>query len=193
VGLVEGQLVILRPRRAKDISAIVYIGKGITVRYVDQGFAHGFETVVLRWLPPPFSLLFVHYPDNLETLNLRDAPRIDCCLPAHIHVEGLEGEAASEGMMLNLSIGGCQLLFDRSRKAVPELTAGSTLRVDVQVAQPDDKLRLEGAVRSLSEQNGRLCVGVQFTSLAPTDTERIRRYVDSALTQPPRDESSPHM
>ncbi|WP_290923881.1 PilZ domain-containing protein [Halodesulfovibrio sp.] len=86
----------------------------VTVRCISNGdgVLCGFRTTVARYLTEPFSQVILHYPREIEQMQLRNESRYNCFCPVTVHFE----EKMHEGMLINISEHGGKVLL----AALPE-------------------------------------------------------------------------
>jgi hypothetical protein len=123
VGMEVGKYFILSLPRMSDFEDLLWPGNQAVLRYINAGKVYGFETKVLAmFYKVPIRALYLAYPPQVEILNLRQALRVDCYLPALARCHDTEVKGAI------LDIGSKGIRF------------GSTQCGDNQVAavQPDD-------------------------------------------------------
>lgn len=115
----------------KDKYLLVETGKGlnspaflpedsVTVRCISNGdgVMCGFRTTVARYLTEPFSQVILHYPQEIEQMQLRNEYRYNCFCPVTVHFEN----NLYEGMLINISEHGGKVLL----AALPECDDGET-------------------------------------------------------------------
>ncbi|MEW5774902.1 MAG: PilZ domain-containing protein [Thermodesulfobacteriota bacterium] len=153
----------------------------VTVRYLHRRYNHcGFNTRVAGVAAEPLPLLALGYPESVGALNLRRQDRADCFLPARMCCDAVEGRA----LVANLSETGCRLVLGPEAErpgARAGIVRGSSLACSFRLFGVLDDLFLPGLARYVQEAAGRLCLGVQFTSMHPSDRDRIRDYVGQVL------------
>lgn len=180
LGMARGQYIIARLPRIPGVNEHLYIEKRVTVRYVFQGHVYGFESEVLWTQAAPFRLLFLRYPQTVEILNLRKCQRVDCYLPVKIGV-GEEGGQYSEyeGMILNLSCGGCQVVADSPGQALPPLVVDSSVSLEFRMVGTDKATRVVGRAKNINVNKNRMYLGVMFDTVADDVRDGIENYVSS--------------
>jgi c-di-GMP-binding flagellar brake protein YcgR len=181
LGMAKGQFIILRLPRIPGVSDHLYAEKRVTVRYMFQGNVYGFESEVLWVQSGPFRLLFLRYPGTIEILNLRKCQRVDCYLPVRVGVGGDDDEQYTEyqGMMRNLSCGGCQVVVDTPDGAPLPVAVDSHLSLDFRMIGTDRPVRLPGRAKNITVNKNRMILGVMFDSVSDGVREGIESYVNS--------------
>ncbi len=179
VGACERQYVLATLPEHPQARQVLTPQAAVTVRFLHPDYnCCGFTTRVAGIAAQPVPLLALDFPDSMGALNLRRRERVNCFLPARIAAEGGERKA----LIANLSEEGCRLvLAPGSPDADRRLAPGTTLALGLRLFDLLDELFLPGLVRYAKEQAGRLCLGVQFTSLAKPDRAKLADYVGHVL------------
>lgn len=179
VGMVRGGFIIVRVPRIPGINEFLYIEKKVTVRYVHEGNVYGFESEVLLNQSAPFRLLFLRYPDTVEILNLRRCPRVDCYLPVKIGMEEGGQYTEYDGMMLNLSCGGCQLVLDAASGDLPPIAVDTELTVTFRMFEADKDTRITGKAKNINVNKQRMYLGLMYGELPADVRDGIDNYVNN--------------
>ena len=95
---------IVPEHNREAVHQMLYPDNTVIVRFLLEGTVMGFSAKIIRSLQVPFPLLFFTYPTRLECLDLRRHRRVPCCIPAETEV----GTNATPGMIVDLSLTGCQ-------------------------------------------------------------------------------------
>lgn len=179
IGMVRGQFFIVRIPRIPGLNDYLYVDKRVTVRYVHEGHIFGFESKVLFNQSAPFKLLFLKYPDSVETLNLRKCQRVDCYVPVRIGVEEEEQYNEYQGMMLNLSCGGCQVVIDAEHEALPNLSVDDEITVSFTLFNSSKNISIKGGAKNLNISKNRMFLGAMFHELDEQSRADVDTYVSS--------------
>ncbi|MBG0778152.1 MAG: flagellar brake protein [Desulfovibrionaceae bacterium] len=211
VGLVRGRYVLTTlpasARVSKDeIFNYLYPDNSMTVRFLYEGTVMGFDTRVIRYIASPFPLVFLEYPDQFSSFNLRKNRRITCLF----HATALLGPLRHDCVVTDMSEGGCMVYLD------PRLTRDAACRCEPPAdgtnggangdeadggehnggicVDVDDPITLEcsffGAVgesaipctaKRVEARYGKLGIGLKFNSMSDSVTDAIEEYVTQAL------------
>lgn len=177
VGMERGRYLILRIPRIPGVTEHLYQDKALTLRFVNEGHIFGFSSEVVWVMNAPFRLLFLRYPDEVEILNLRGCQRVDCFLPTAIKF----GESWVQGVILNISCGGCQAVVEeRVGQPLPAAALDEALMLEFRLVGSEQSLMVGGLTKSVNLSEHRLFLGVKFDEDMPEYTSGlIGRYVDS--------------
>jgi hypothetical protein len=174
-GLERGAFLLARLPRIQGIVDELYTGRAVRVRYIHEGNALGFATKVAQAQVRPYRIFFLEYPEFVEVLNLRGERRVDCFIPARLRM-GTDHDY--EGMITNLSTGGCKLALDRSGEKVPGVEVGSILLIcfDIPGQEPQE---VEAEAKNVQADGQRLFLGCTFGRLEEKQRQAVSGYVES--------------
>lgn len=160
----------------------LYQGNLITVSFLHRGNIWGFKSKIQSYALRPHPLLFVDFPAKIERHSLRKESRIECFFP----VQAALGGTQVPSMLLDISLGGCGLTFER-QGALNAMAVGDTLQLECAIFGAKDGQKLPCQIRSIRHNGGRCEVGASFDVLAAPVRERIEEYVRSVtgLLNPP--------
>lgn len=183
IGMKNGEYVALQPPLMADPLECFPKGDQVSLCFVrDEHQICGFKSRISHVSLGPTPLLFVDFPDLLEVLSMRSAPRILCALPAT-----LELERSALGAVLDISTSGCKFVMQRRdpSSALPAFGLNAELSVSVTfpgVQQPQScgcqvrKSALEGP---RPEGKERLELGLEFCALSEDAESKIRCYIET--------------
>ena len=109
IGIDNGKYMIIRtppPHTLGNASHLFLKGNDIYVKYVYKGTIYGFRSKIIDHIDEPFKLLFIEYPEEIESYDFRGNKRVECYLPAFVSI----AEHRIEGSITDISKAGC--LFD---------------------------------------------------------------------------------
>lgn len=179
VGMQRGVFIIVRIPRIPGLNEFLYVEKKITVRYVHEGNVYGFESEILWNQQTPFRLLFLRYPKTVEILNLRKCQRVDCYLPVKLGLEEDGKYTEYEGMILNLSCGGCQLVLDAKSGSMPAITVDAPVSLSFTMFGSGKEVRLDGKAKNVNMNKSRMYMGVMYNEVPEDVREGIENYVNN--------------
>jgi hypothetical protein len=136
-------------------------GRGsLKVRYLCSGDVFGFDSTLLRAIEQPDLLVFLSYPEEVESCNVRSQVRVNCYLPVQVNVPGRE---PARGAIVNIHQDGCLCRLETAGFTGADLEAG-TIRLGLDYAL-GASLALRGGIRSVRAEGGVLHLGIRFDSL----------------------------
>ena len=188
VGLEHGKYLIVSipSLSVTDIKAYFTHGKIVVARYIHEGSALGFESVVMGMIIQPVRLVFLNYPKSIQDMNLRKHRRSDCYLPAEIVTD----EDSNSGFILDISRGGCSFnCKSKTNIDVDTLSVGKKLTLKLAVPGFDGKLEIGCIIRNFRIDNANMIFGFQFDEIADEHKYKLYTYLDE-MQMLEEDESS---
>ncbi len=130
----------------------------IRVRYVNQDDIFHFSSRILMTLDQPDSLLFLHYPDKVESCNIRSHKRVDCFMQIRLKSDGRQNPA----VITNISAKGCLCSMDR----FPTQENINGKKIELLLPYGDQELlSVSGEVKSAQIQGTQIKLGIQFIEM----------------------------
>ncbi|WP_461210715.1 flagellar brake protein [Desulfocurvus sp. DL9XJH121] len=180
VGLEKGRHFMFRtPRTALGTNLYdhLYTGNRVVVRFLHYGHIWAFGSRIQAHVAKPHPLVFIDYPETVQTHNLRKEHRIDCFFPATL----MQGETRWRGMIQDLSRAGCALTYDASARPVPP-QVGDIVHLHCPLFKAVDQDQIRCDVRRVEGgQDEPFRLGVTFADLPEPVETWIGDYVDQAL------------
>lgn len=161
-----------------NIASYKYIrGTKIIVRYLYKGNVFGFQTELIEDLYRPLKLLFLAYPQIIETHNLRSLERVACLLPVKITIKDEE----TEGVIEDVNVSGCRCVFkgpsnqENTELLAVEINDGVSLQCHFPDTEGEQTLK--GNIRSIQRDADQLSVGIKFEDINPEVEQVIGKYI----------------
>jgi c-di-GMP-binding flagellar brake protein YcgR len=171
----EEYLLIQLPMMAGILNKL-YEGNRVTVRYMYSGSVYGFHSTVLYFITKPSPLLFLNYPKTIEILGLRKTKRVDCFFPCLAKIQ----EKELQGALVDISTGGCKLSIDTSGEVrVPQMEVGENITLSFQLIGSPQPHSFLAKVRSISREQERVVLGIQFDALDTETVKTIEALIES--------------
>jgi PilZ domain. len=175
VGVAHFEFLILRLPWIPGLKQRLIPGTWGTLRFVSKGELYGFHVEVLNHAVKPALLLFLAYPEVVETLSLRQHKRVACALPAHVHSRRGDGF----GIVQDLSQGGCRLSLDvRGQAGLRQLIVGDELLLRTSVAAEGMPGTTTSTVRSIALDTSRVVLGLSFSAADAEFQKALAAYID---------------
>ncbi len=159
-GMRVGNYLIVHLSAINWTKSLLKPGDTLRVKYVCSDDVFGFDTRVLTMIKDPDRLLFLEYPDEVESCNIRSRPRIECYLPVEVVLE--DDVTTRKGVVLNINERGCMCLvngFD-----FQEINRNSRIAVRFPYARFDTLITV-AVVKSLGRDDDKLRLGLMFEEL----------------------------
>ncbi|WP_029458761.1 PilZ domain-containing protein [Solidesulfovibrio alcoholivorans] len=171
------QMPLLAEANREALYQLLYPGAGVIARYLHEGTVIGFSAKIIKWIQVPFPLIFLTYPPRLESMDLRRHKRISCCFPGQVRL----GEASFTGMVLDLSLSGCQF-STITDGAAPAVRVDDVMELRCELFGAASDACLPCAVMRVSTAGRRLEVGLKFRTLPPAASDALGAYLQAALS-----------
>lgn len=154
-------------------------GAQVVVRLLlegEDGKCLAFKSNIESCMTHPHDFIFISFPKQVESCELRKYPRLSTCLSAHLCSAGGTSEML-DGRMNDVSLGGCRFSFE-----MPE-TAKNVNYKDVDFLLGDDIrhpiIKLPGEIRSQRMVHGQMQLGIKFESdELRNERELLRLHID---------------
>ncbi|MEF2145040.1 MAG: PilZ domain-containing protein [Desulfovibrionaceae bacterium] len=178
IGMEPGQYVICSLGAmmcsVENISNVLSKNKRTKLFYVRQGVVKGFLVHILSYKTTPFRHLYVSYPKISQTFNLRTSDRVDCHLPAKISCD----ESKGQGMLTNISSGGCRLSMLSRNGEAGWLKEGERYNLSFQLNTQAKPLNCACILAKLMPREAVLHLGLSFEDMV----ERKQALVNDFIT-----------
>jgi hypothetical protein len=170
IGMRVGDYLIVRLQGCnKRIDQI----KELQVKYLCSGEIFGFSAQVLTVLNEPDQLVFLDYPAEVESFNVRSFDRVDCFLPVHLSFQG----NSIDGLLVNINFQGCLCCVDDNEALrLPQ----DQVIPDVNLKFPaisDTVFAVSGEIRFIRKEADKLYLGIYFRDMDDFFKSALRTLV----------------
>lgn len=177
IGMDVDSTLIVKPQPAPQLNKLIFDGVDVVARYLYAGKAVGFRSHIQAHTTRPCRIVYLEYPQQLESMNLRMKERIYCYLPAQLAI----CTEKIEGMIIDLSEGGCRwICHDAVLAKEIRLTIDSPIRIIFALPGDCDVLLLDAVVRNVIQETAKYQIGMAFTSIDAESLKKVERYVGEA-------------
>lgn len=161
------------------VHQMLYPDNTIIVRFLLDGTVMGFSAKIIRPLQIPFPLLFFSYPSRLECHDLRRHRRVPCLIPAETEL----GKAAILGMIVDLSLTGCQFATSLAlgETPPPAVNIDDTLVLRCGLFGSSGNSELPCSVKRVDVTTKRMDIGLKFTGISQDLHKSLDTYLHHAL------------
>lgn len=180
VGIVPDEYFMIRVPAVPGILNKLFEGGPITVRYVYGGNVYGFSSTILSYVGKPALIVFLAYPTSVEMLNLRKAQRLECLLPAVIHISGKE----FKGVILDISVGGCRVYTEYDERDYVSIDVEKDIQLSFQLTGTAEDQIINGQVQNVRKDNKLAEIGIQFDEENVEIIEKVKEYIDNFFRLP---------
>lgn len=183
IGIEEKKYLIVRTPPLHTLgksSDLLINGNEIYVKYVYKGTIYGFHSKIIDHIYKPFKLLFIEYPERIESYDFRGNKRVECYLPAFIKISGQN----IEGSINDISKAGC--LFDLKLPELEKfknlLESNEEIIINFQLPGIEDTLNVTAKHRSLKKEPKKARIGIEFVYMESNDKAKLTDFLAKAKT-----------
>lgn len=181
VGHAKGRFVVTHmpfvPENNREaFHQMLYTGNTVIVRFLHEGTVMGFSANLIKAVQIPFPLLFLSYPARLESHDLRRYPRIPCCIPAETEL----GAIRVQGMIIDLSLTGCQFSANCDKTDPPTARIDDRIILTCSMLGCGAQAVFPSAIKRVGLSAKRLDLGLKFTGLADEIRTGLAEYLQHA-------------
>lgn len=179
VGYIRKRFVITMIPLVPDVNRpmlleYLYKGNSATLRFIKRGTVLGFDSSVAHVTFTPFPLLFLEYPENIESYNLRKDDRVTCLFP--ITVVFNDGEVP--GALSDISKSGCNIVLSIQDSPPRNIEIDDIIRFRCPLLSGDPDMNIPGMIKRLKKSGARMELGLKFNDLEKDTARRISDYIE---------------
>lgn len=173
VGMEYRKYILVR-MPAHEINQKPHINEQITVRYLKDSLACGFNATITGIIEKPYPLIFLEYPQSIEVLNLRNSERVFCFVDVTVFWEGHEGA----GKITDISKSGCKIAMDSSRASdLSNIGLNDEIFCQFKLEENEKDKYVKGYVRHCEFTEEKLILGVEFDDMPDPLKAEIESYI----------------
>ena len=179
IGFLENKSIVVTTPRIDGSTLKILPEQRFIVRMISGNAAQGFSATALYSTTRPYPHLHLTYPNDLESITVRKAERVNCKLIVTVHNEEPDrslGEGKSASMQ-DISTAGSQIF---TIEPIGEKEDTITIKGKVNVAGLEQYLTISGIIRRVvepKEEGGRYEYGIEFVLLEDNDKLLLHGFV----------------
>lgn len=152
----------------------LYKGNSLTVRYIHSGTVMGFTSEIQHVAFTPYSLLFLKYPGQIESFNLRKDDRVACLFPASV----ILNDVSFPGALSDISRSGCNIALPVSDNHTFSAEIGSQVVLHCPLLFASDQAEISCTVKQLNKNGVKTGLGLMFSHVPDDLLVRINTYIE---------------
>lgn len=179
IGYLENKSILVTTPRSDGVPLRITADQKFIVRMISGNSAQGFSANAIHATTHPYPHLHLTYPQDLESITVRKAERVNCKLIVTVQNEETDrslGEGKSSSMQ-DISTAGAQLL---SKESLAEVGDTITINSKISVADIEQYLKISGKVRRAvapKDEHGMFEYGVEFILMEDNDKLLLHGFV----------------
>jgi hypothetical protein len=158
VGMQVGSYLIVQLTENNWLQTRLTVGEILAARYVLSDDVFEFKTRVIRMIDDPDFLLFLDYPEVVNSCNIRTEKRVECFLPVRITLDTF----CLSGVIVNINRNGCLCMVDNG--PFPDPCALEHLTLNLPYGQTET-LSIKAHIRSIRKRGTQTSIGLMFKNL----------------------------
>ena len=175
VGMERGSYLICNVPSSRKIGIWTTMHKEnhVIIRYLHMGIVYGFHCTLIAALESPFNLLVLSYPEQIETVNLRQHGRIPCLIPAAMKIN----DHTYKGATIDVSMSGSCFVFHLSAGDEPaQVQRGDEATLSMQIPGSQNEVTIKMDIVAIRTDNSKVTLGTRFKELAADTLNAIQNY-----------------
>jgi c-di-GMP-binding flagellar brake protein YcgR len=177
VGSELDKYLIIRTPRVTGTAIMLNEGDNVSVTYLCSGTVYGFQSTLLHQVQKPAPLIFLSWPELIETKDIREHHRIEAYLAATANIHGRE----CKGMIYDISLGGCRFTATISAPAAEaealQVQVGEPILLTFELPGVGRPLQLSGETRNVAQDSTGSTWGVKFADLDADELRELLNHV----------------
>ncbi len=179
VGYVKKRVVITMVPLVPDVNRStllenLYRGNSVTVRFIRQGTVLGFSTTVAHVTFTPIPLLFLEYPNTIESYNLRKDNRLVCLFPVTVVLNGRE----QSGALSDISKSGGSIVIPIKDDQPGDFSIDDVIHFRCPLLFGDPQAEVPGKIKRVHKNGTKVELGLKFNNIGDDLSRRISEYIE---------------
>jgi c-di-GMP-binding flagellar brake protein YcgR len=158
IGMQVGSYLIVQLAEKNWKQSRLSTDETLTARYILSNDVFEFKTQVIRIIEDPDYLLFLDYPEVVESCNIRSEKRVECFLPVRMTLDTL----CLTGTIVNINRSGCLCVVDDTFQL--DTCSTEYLTLNLPYARVDS-LSIKARIRAIRKKETQTAFGLVFENL----------------------------
>jgi c-di-GMP-binding flagellar brake protein YcgR len=181
IGIEDGQYLIVKMpplHTTENVSTILIKENEIAVKYMYKGTIFGFQSRIIDFIHKPFKLVFIKYPDKIESFDVRGNKRVECFLPANIKT----AESIIEGSITDISRAGCLFAIEtpEHETSINLLELNNEISVGFHLPGIEEELSIDAKLRSIKKDADSASLGIEFVKMDSSVQTKLFNFLSIA-------------
>lgn len=142
----------------------------LQVKYFCSSEVFGFVSRVIQSLSEPERIIFLEYPETVESYNARSDVRFDCFIPVRIAL----GDHLFDGVVININVNGCMCVIEQYPESMSITQNCLTIYFPL---TSDSTINIQGEIRNIRKSDGRVNFGVSFSNINGFEKSALRALI----------------
>jgi c-di-GMP-binding flagellar brake protein YcgR len=191
IGYLRGaSILVTAPIAANGLRLQLMENEKVVMRSFSGQNAFGFACTIERIIKIPYEYIHLSFPDNIQGIKIRKAPRIKTRIIASIQYSSSDSATKVSALISDVSANGVSLESKQSLGAKGDILF---LAFRVQLHNVDAYLSVKGIIRAIlsadtspeTQKNGHIRHGIEFQDLQPNDSVVLQSMIYQQMIENP--------
>ncbi|MBT6561519.1 MAG: flagellar brake protein [Candidatus Scalindua sp.] len=178
IGIEDGKYLIARMpplHTMENVSSFLIKGNEIAVKYMYKSALFGFQSQIIDFIHKPSELIFIKYPDKIESYDFRGYKRVECFLLANIKIT----EHIIEGYITDISKTGGLFAMENPEYEdnINLLELNNEINIGFHLPGIEEELRVVAKRRSFKKDTDNACVGIEFVKMDSSVQTKLSSFL----------------
>jgi c-di-GMP-binding flagellar brake protein YcgR len=181
IGIDDGKYLIVKMpplHTMENVSNHLTKGTAIAVKYMYKGTMFGFQSQIIELIHNPFKLVFIEYPEEIESLDFRGNERVVCFLPANLKI----AENIIEGGITDISRAGCLFVIEAPGHVdrINLLELNNEIKIGFYLPGIEGELSIDSKQRSVKKDDDGTSIGIEFVKMDSSVQTKLFGFLSKA-------------
>lgn len=183
IGIDDGKYLIVKMpplHTMENVSTHLVKGNEVSVKYMYKGAIFGFQSPIIDIIYKPFKLVFIKYPERIDSFDFRGNKRVECFLPANLKI----AEQIIAGSITDISRAGCLFTLETvvNKGNINLLELNNEISVGFYLPGIEEELSIDAKQRSVKNDTDSASIGIEFSKMDSTVQTKLFGFLSKAET-----------
>ncbi len=181
IGVDDGKYLIVKMpplHTMENVSDLLVKGNEISVKYMHKGTMFGFLSPIIDLIQKPFKLVFIKYPDKIDSYDVRGNKRVECFLPANMKI----AEHIIEGSITDISRAGCLfgITTPEYGSSISLFELNREIRIEFYLPGIEEELSADADQKSIKMDTDGSSIGLEFVEMDSSVKSKLIDFLSKA-------------
>jgi c-di-GMP-binding flagellar brake protein YcgR len=158
IGMQVGKYLIVQLSDLNWKKGCVKKNEQVQVKYISSNDVFGFSSKIITTLKTPDFLIFLTYPENVDSCSVRSQKRVDCFLPVTIKKQ----DKTVNAIIININQNGCLCSLDKETALLLDKDDQITIHLSY---GEFDSISIASQVRGVQKNSSQTKIGIKFDGI----------------------------
>ena len=143
-----------------------------------NGTMFGFQSQIIELIRSPLKLVFIKYPEEIESVDFRGNERVVCFLPANLKI----AENIIEGGITDISRAGCLSVIEAPghEDRINLLELNNEIKIGFYLPGIEGELSIDSKQRSIKKDDDGTSIGIEFVKMDSSVQAKLFGFLSKA-------------